>query len=112
MSVPSEPCPNCLYNQPVTAEHCGVCGHLLYRLNPAERLARGVAWLGWKRIAILLLAIAFCVNTFFPAPYSWVYWMKRAILTETAECQDGIYSFASHRSGQCSSHGGVIRWLN
>ena len=29
----------------------------------------------------------------------------------TAECNDGTYSFSTHRSGTCSGHGGVKRWL-
>jgi hypothetical protein len=29
----------------------------------------------------------------------------------TAECRDGTYSFSEHRSGTCSHHGGVMRWL-
>ena len=29
----------------------------------------------------------------------------------TAQCKDGTYSFSQHRSGTCSSHGGVARWL-
>jgi len=29
----------------------------------------------------------------------------------TAECRDGTYSFSESRSGTCSSHGGVARWL-
>jgi hypothetical protein len=29
----------------------------------------------------------------------------------TAECKDGTYSFSKHRSGTCSHHGGVKRWL-
>jgi Protein of unknown function (DUF3761) len=29
----------------------------------------------------------------------------------TAECEDGTYSFSESRSGTCSSHGGVARWL-
>jgi hypothetical protein len=29
----------------------------------------------------------------------------------TAECNDGTYSFSQHRSGTCSHHGGVKRWL-
>jgi hypothetical protein len=29
----------------------------------------------------------------------------------TAECEDGTYSFSQHRSGTCSHHGGVKRWL-
>jgi hypothetical protein len=29
----------------------------------------------------------------------------------TAECWDGTYSFSQHRSGTCSHHGGVKRWL-
>lgn len=29
----------------------------------------------------------------------------------TAECEDGTYSFSESRSGTCSSHGGVERWL-
>lgn len=30
----------------------------------------------------------------------------------TAECADGTYSFSESRSGTCSHHGGVARWLN
>jgi hypothetical protein len=29
----------------------------------------------------------------------------------TAQCRDGTYSFSKHRSGTCSGHGGVARWL-
>lgn len=29
----------------------------------------------------------------------------------TAQCRDGTYSFSQHRSGTCSGHGGVERWL-
>lgn len=29
----------------------------------------------------------------------------------TAECKDGTYSFSESRSGTCSHHGGVARWL-
>lgn len=29
----------------------------------------------------------------------------------TAQCSDGTYSFSESRSGTCSSHGGVARWL-
>lgn len=29
----------------------------------------------------------------------------------TAQCRDGTYSFSLHRSGTCSHHGGVARWL-
>ncbi|MGN6371892.1 MAG: DUF3761 domain-containing protein [Solirubrobacteraceae bacterium] len=29
----------------------------------------------------------------------------------TAECEDGTYSFSESRSGTCSHHGGVKRWL-
>jgi resuscitation-promoting factor RpfB len=29
----------------------------------------------------------------------------------TAECTDGTYSFSQSRSGTCSHHGGVARWL-
>jgi uncharacterized protein DUF3761 len=30
----------------------------------------------------------------------------------TAQCRDGSYSFSQHRSGTCSHHGGVGKWLN
>jgi len=30
----------------------------------------------------------------------------------TALCRDGTYSYSKHRSGTCSHHGGVARWLN
>jgi hypothetical protein len=29
----------------------------------------------------------------------------------TAQCRDGSYSFSLHRSGTCSHHGGVFKWL-
>lgn len=29
----------------------------------------------------------------------------------TAKCKDGTYSYSQHRSGTCSSHGGVAMWL-
>ncbi len=29
----------------------------------------------------------------------------------SAQCRDGTYSFSQHRSGTCSGHGGVARWL-
>jgi Protein of unknown function (DUF3761) len=29
----------------------------------------------------------------------------------TALCRDGTYSYSKHRSGTCSGHGGVKRWL-
>jgi hypothetical protein len=29
----------------------------------------------------------------------------------SAQCRDGSYSFSAHRSGTCSHHGGVARWL-
>jgi hypothetical protein len=29
----------------------------------------------------------------------------------TAQCRDGAYSFSASRSGTCSSHAGVVRWL-
>lgn len=29
----------------------------------------------------------------------------------TALCRDGTYSFSQHRSGTCSHHGGVSKWL-
>jgi hypothetical protein len=29
----------------------------------------------------------------------------------TAQCNDGTYSYSRHRSGTCSHHGGVARWI-
>ncbi|MFA5127631.1 MAG: DUF3761 domain-containing protein [Patescibacteria group bacterium] len=29
----------------------------------------------------------------------------------TAQCRDGTYSFSQHRSGTCSGHHGVAKWL-
>lgn len=29
----------------------------------------------------------------------------------TAQCRDRTYSYSQHRSGTCSGHGGVYRWL-
>jgi hypothetical protein len=29
----------------------------------------------------------------------------------TAQCRDGSYSFSHSRSGTCSHHGGVAKWL-
>jgi hypothetical protein len=30
----------------------------------------------------------------------------------TAQCNDRTYSYSQHRSGTCSHHGGVARWIN
>ena len=30
----------------------------------------------------------------------------------SAQCRDGSYSYSQHRSGTCSHHGGVDRWIN
>ena len=30
----------------------------------------------------------------------------------SAKCKDGTYSKSAHRSGTCSSHGGVAEWLS
>ena len=30
----------------------------------------------------------------------------------TAQCRDGDYSLSPHRSGTCSGHHGVCRWLS
>lgn len=29
----------------------------------------------------------------------------------SAQCEDGSYSYSTHRSGTCSGHGGVDQWL-
>ena len=29
----------------------------------------------------------------------------------SAQCRDGTYSYSQHRSGTCSGHGGVLRWM-
>jgi hypothetical protein len=29
----------------------------------------------------------------------------------SAKCKDGTYSFSKHRSGTCSGHKGVAKWL-
>lgn len=48
-------------------------------------------------------------------PYYWP--TKAPILPEgcdriTAICCDGTYSYSKHRSGTCSHHGGVCKWIN
>jgi hypothetical protein len=30
----------------------------------------------------------------------------------SAQCRDNTYSFSQHRSGTCSHHGGVAKWVN
>lgn len=30
----------------------------------------------------------------------------------TARCKDGTYSYSKHKSGTCSGHGGVARWID
>jgi hypothetical protein len=30
----------------------------------------------------------------------------------SAQCRDGSYSFSQHRSGTCSHHDGVAKWMN
>lgn len=36
---------------------------------------------------------------------------NKAPQSATAVCRDGSYSFSRSRSGTCSHHGGVARWL-
>jgi hypothetical protein len=50
---------------------------------------------------VVLLAGAFAVTAASAAPPPGA----------TARCRDGTYSFSRHRSGTCSHHGGVARWL-
>jgi hypothetical protein len=44
-----------------------------------------------------------CVHDPVPAP--------AAPAGATAKCDDGTFSFSTHRSGTCSHHGGVAEWL-
>jgi hypothetical protein len=64
-----------------------------------------------RRALWCLTAVFLAVWSLFPAPFGFTYLVKRAIYTPTAECRDGIYSFSSTRSGTCSNHNGVRRWI-
>jgi len=39
--------------------------------------------------------------------------MKAVVIPKgaAAQCKDGAYSFSQHRSGTCSGHRGVLKWL-
>jgi len=50
-------------------------------------------------VTSVLLAVAVPAATAAPPPGA------------TALCRDGTYSFSKHRSGTCSHHGGVRKWL-
>ena len=50
----------------------------------------------------LFLALVFLLATAFSA---------RPASAQTAVCRDGTYSYSRHRSGTCSHHGGVARWM-
>lgn len=50
-------------------------------------------------LAVVFLALAVPAATAAPPPGA------------TAVCRDGTYSFSQNRSGTCSYHGGVARWL-
>lgn len=52
-------------------------------------------------VALLLVLVAVAVPAASAAPPPGA----------TALCRDGTYSFSKHRSGSCSHHGGVARWL-
>ena len=110
-AIPFSNCPNCLCSQPVTAAHCGVCGHdLLGKMPFMFRLRAFWNRTSWVAVLLFLGTLGF-ISTMVPAPYSPLYWVKRAIYTPTAECRDGIYSFSSTRGGTCSNHKGVRRWV-
>jgi hypothetical protein len=46
-----------------------------------------------------------------PAPAAAAAPTGAAPANATALCKDGTYSMSQHRSGTCSRHGGVERWL-
>jgi hypothetical protein len=46
-----------------------------------------------------------------PAPYNPSYQAKLLAVKPSAICRDGIYSFSASRSGTCSNHGGVKKWI-
>lgn len=66
-------------------------------------------WAFKYRTVIVCILAFLLMNAFFPAPYSWTYWLKRAIWTPTFVCRDGVYSWSKGGSGTCSNHGGVAR---
>ena len=53
------------------------------------------------RVSLLLLA---CLIAGVSTP--------AAAAAQTAVCRDGSYSYSQHRSGTCSHHGGVARWMS
>lgn len=106
MDVPQESCPNCLSNQPVTANICGVCK---YPLIDPGKFARLTSWIFRYRVWFVALGVLVIWSSFWRAPYNPQYWVKRALFRPTALCADGVYSFAKGASGRCSSHGGVSR---
>lgn len=110
-TVPTENCPNCLAAQPITAMRCGEC-----RFNLTEPFSRGERLRLWLKRNDTMIYMAgglfFLWMILVPAPYNPQYWFKRAFYTEKAVCRDGIYSFSAARSGTCSGHGGVARWLD
>jgi Protein of unknown function (DUF3761) len=64
-----------------------------------------------KNIAIGIAAVCVFSWLFLRPPYNVTYLFKRAFYTPTAVCVDGIYSFSASRSGSCSGHKGVRRWI-
>jgi uncharacterized protein DUF3761 len=61
-----------------------------------ERVRTFTVWV----LAAVVLAVCAAAGRAAPPP------------SATAQCRDGTYSFSQHRSGTCSHHGGVARWLD
>ncbi len=51
------------------------------------------------------------MRTFLLLVITFTLGMTGVLPAQTARCWDGTYSYSRHRSGTCSWHGGVARWL-
>jgi len=69
----------------------------------------------WKKIGLNALKVFGGVLVIswliLPAPFNPSYLFRRTFYNPSAICEDGIYSFSASRSGTCSNHGGVQKWL-
>jgi hypothetical protein len=110
MDTQQKRCPECFSRQHEKAKYCSECA---YSFGSSEKSKINWARINRYRKSVLTATIVIPILAWLllPAPYNPAYQIKLVFVTPTAICEDGIYSFSKSRSGTCSNHGGVKKWI-
>jgi len=107
-------CPECFSTQHHKAKYCSECAYSFYSDSTEPETGKR----NWARVnryrkpvLIATLVIPILSWLFLPTPYNPAYQIKLLVMKPSAICEDGIYSFSASRSGTCSNHGGVKKWM-